>query len=200
MPRRIPDYRYSRSGATLLHEMLINPINTEIDECYRIFRDSLKQALVLGDAEKANGKYHLCRKNAGIYLPERRWFTLQDITASKKILKKHKHTFLRLADWNDIDTIIHITKRLRVKKPTLMAHLIASAWNHDNVNMDETWNHLDYAIIWLRDGSYLFQNKWTKEYIKNAGRNGLIYTTKKKEAKTWKLETNAWKWLRNHWE
>ena len=137
MARLIPEIRWSRGGKTLLHEIRINPTHKQIDGFYRHFRNDLKLALGFGDVEKKGRRYHLTDNNfaeCGIYLPTKRWFTLQDITESKRVFKKHRNAFLVLKDWNQIEVFKKLLQKLRVKKPILMAHLIFAAWKHENKN------------------------------------------------------------------
>lgn len=138
MNKMKPIYRYSRGGKTLLHKMRVNPTMREIDDFYRKFREDLKSALYFGDLEKDGAYFHLVRNNlaeCGMYLPFRRWFTLQDVVESKRIFKKHRDLFLKIRDWNDLGAFQKLLKRMRVKKPVLTAALIFGAWQHDNINV-----------------------------------------------------------------
>lgn len=198
MPRLEAKYRKSRSGKTLLHEMRINPTHAEIDESYRIFRDDLRAGIEFGDIEKDGDRFHLVGNNqheCGIYLPAKRWFTLQDVTESKRVLKAHRDAFLRMRDWNNVETFERILKSLQVKKPLLMAHLILAAWKHDNVNVDESYEHVKYATIWLRGGSYILMDKTSKLYVKGVKNGEAVFVKKRSEAKAWKRESSAWTWL-----
>ena len=198
MSRRIPEYRESRGGATLLHEMTINPTHAEIDEFYRIFKDDLAAGLRYGDIEKEGKRLHLVNNNqaeCGIYLPTKRWFTQQDVTASKRVFKAHKAAFSALKDWNNIEVFKGILQTLKVPKPILMAHLIFAAWKHDNINLDGGGWLPEETLIWQRGDSYFLKDKFSKLYIKGSKNGELVYTEDKRKAKTWKRESAALRWL-----
>jgi len=146
----------SQVGRTRWHELELNISNAEIDQFYREYREDLRQAIEWGDLIK-NGRFMKAPPHAEVsgfmYLPTNpncRNFTLQDITESKRIFKKHKKQFLRhfventteinadletINDWNDLHSFQSLLKRLRVKKPYLTARIIFGAWTHNNINV-----------------------------------------------------------------
>lgn len=116
----------------------MNPTLKEIDQIFSAYRKSLKRMQ----------RHRLLKKDGNLYIPSyerlhdsfsvipvygnRAYsFRLSDIVYAKWVMKNHRDLFPKLKNWNNLELLINLLKRAKVKKPKLTAQLIFAAWCHD---------------------------------------------------------------------
>lgn len=142
MARRIKPIIYTISHNRWEPEgkpLRMNPLHSEIDKLFKVYRKKLKR-LVRERFMKKDGptftpvldRVHdsfsvLPIKKGGVYS-----FRLSDIVYAKWVMKNHKEMFLGLGDWNNLELLIRMLQRRKLKKPKLTAQLIFAAWCFTN--------------------------------------------------------------------